>query len=113
MGWRYLVLSLGAITFAMFLCRFLLFQLYESPKFLVSRGRQDEAAAAVQGIAYRNNTKTWLTAEILNEIGGHPETVADEKLSYAEIIRRSLSRFSYQQVAPLFANKRLGITSML
>ncbi|KAH8425085.1 uncharacterized protein LDX57_002833 [Aspergillus melleus] len=113
MGWRYLVLSLGAITFAMFLCRFLLFTLYESPKFLVSRGRQDEAVAAVQGIAYRNKTKTWLTADVLNEIGGHPETRSDEKLSYVEIIRRSFSRFSYQQVAPLFANKRLGITTIL
>lgn len=111
MGWRYLVLSLGAITFAMFLCRFLLFQLYESPKFLVSRGRQDEAVAAVQGIAYRNKAQTWLTIEVLNEIGGHPEPSQDEKLSYVEIVRRSLSRFSYQQIAPLFANKRLGITS--
>jgi hypothetical protein len=60
-GWRYLILTLGAITFAMFVCRFFLFHLYESPKFLLSRGRQAEAVATVYGIAHYNNTTTWLT----------------------------------------------------
>lgn len=111
-GWRYLVLSLGAITFAMFLCRFFLFTLYESPKFLVSRGRQGEAVAAVQGIAHKNRTTTWLTEEILNEIGGYPEENKKQSLSYGEIIQRSLERFSMQQVAPLFKTKRLALSSM-
>lgn len=110
-GWRYLVLSLGAITFAMFLCRYFLFTFYESPKFLVSRGRQDEAVAAVQGIARKNRTTTWLTVELLNELGGVPEETHAEKLSVVEIIRRSFSRFSVQQIAPLFATKRLGLSS--
>lgn len=110
-GWRYLVLSLGAITFAMFLCRFFLFTFYESPKFLVSRGRQEEAVAAVQGIARQNRTTTWLTVELLNEIGGIPEETQSEKLSALEIIKRSLSRFSLEQIAPLFGSKRLGLSS--
>lgn len=112
-GWRYLVLSLGAITFSMFVCRFFFFTLYESPKFLVSRGRQDEAVAAVHGIAYKNKTTTWLTEEILNEIGGYPEeTESSQSLSTIEIIKRSFERFSYQQVAPLFGNKRLALSSV-
>lgn len=61
MGWRYLILTLGAITFAMFVARFFFFHLYESPKFLLSRGRQAEAVATVYGIASYNNTTTWLT----------------------------------------------------
>lgn len=112
-GWRYLVLTLGAITFAMFICRFLLFTLYESPKVLVSRGRQYEAVAAVHGMAKQNRAKTWLTEDILNEIGGYPEETSDAKLSTVQIIKRSFERFSYQQVAPLFATKRLGITTCL
>lgn len=111
MGWRYLTFTLGAITFFMFICRFFLFHLYESPKYLLSRGRQEEAVAAVHGIAYKNRTKTWLTVDILNEIGGYPEEVPDQKLSYGEIIKRTLSKFSGQQVGPLFATKRLGFTS--
>jgi hypothetical protein len=111
-GWRYLVLTLGAITFAMFLCRFLLFTLYESPKFLVSRGRQTEAVAAVQGIAHKNKTTTWLTEEILNEIGGYPEEAKEKQsLSTTEIIGRSLERFSVQQIKPLFRTKRLAVSS--
>jgi hypothetical protein len=69
MGWRYLILTLGAITFAMFICRFFFFHLYESPKFLLSRGRQAEAVATVYGIASYNKTHTWLTeyATIISE----------------------------------------------
>lgn len=110
-GWRYLVLSLGAVTFAMFICRFFLFTYYESPKFLVSRGRQDEAVAAVQGIARKNKTTTWLTEEVLNEICGHLEEDQSKSVSTIEVIKRSLERFSYQQVTSLFASKRLGISS--
>lgn len=110
-GWRYLVLTLGAITFAMFLSRFLLFTLYESPKFLVSRGRQREAVAAVQGIAHHNKTTTWLTEEVMNEIGGYPEQETKQGLTYMEIIGRNLSKFSLDQIKPLFGTKRLGITS--
>ncbi|CEJ61441.1 hypothetical protein PMG11_09975 [Penicillium brasilianum] len=112
-GWRYLVLSLGALTFVGFLCRFFLFTLYESPKFLVSRGRQEEAVAAVQGIAHKNKTTTWLTEEILNELGGYPEENKKQGLSTGEIIKRSLERFSYQQVAPLFKDKRTALSTIL
>ncbi|KAI9037738.1 putative sugar transporter [Aspergillus affinis] len=113
MGWRYLVLTLGAITFAMFICRFFFFHLYESPKFLLSRGRQEEAVAAVHGIAYKNKSKTWLTVEILNEIGGYPEESVQQTLSNKQIAKRYLSKFSMQRIAPLFATKKLGITTIL
>ncbi len=49
-GWRYLNIVTGAIIFLMFVCRFFLFHLFESPKFLLSRGRQSEAVATVHGI---------------------------------------------------------------
>lgn len=111
MGWRYLTITLGAITFVMFLCRFFLFHLYESPKFLLSRGRQEEAVSVVQAIAHKNGAKTWLTSEVLDEIGGHPDVVPDQTLSTVEIIKRQFSKFSGERVAPLFATKKLGVTS--
>lgn len=113
MGWRYLTLTLGALTFVMFICRFFLFHLYESPKFLLSRGRQDEAVAAVQAIAEKNKSKTWLTEEILNEIGGYPDAKEEHALPIMGIIKRSVSKFSLQRVKPLFANKRMGVTTVL
>ncbi|KAJ9214678.1 hypothetical protein DTO166G4_3734 [Paecilomyces variotii] len=113
MGWRYLTYTLGSLTFFMFVCRFFFFHLFESPKFLLSRGRQEEAVSAVHGIAYKNKTKTWLTNEILNEIGGHPDEASNQVLSYAEIIKRTLSKFSGERIGPLFATKRLGFTTVL
>ncbi|RHZ74868.1 hypothetical protein CDV55_102561 [Aspergillus turcosus] len=113
MGWRYFVLTMGALTMVMFICRFFLFHLYESPKFLLARGRQDEAVAAVHGIAYKNKAKTWLTVDVLNEIGGYPEENQPQALSNREIIQRYLSKFSLDRVRPLFATKKLGITTVL
>jgi hypothetical protein len=38
MGWRYLVIIIGAMTLAVFFARYFLFDFYESPKFLLSKG---------------------------------------------------------------------------
>ena len=95
----------------MFICRFFFFHLYESPKFLLSRGRQAEAVATVHGIAYKNKRQTWLTEEILNEIGGVQVVETHAKLSTMEIIRRSLGKFSSERISPLFSTRRLGIMS--
>ena len=56
MGWRYFNIVMGATTFFMFVCRFFLFHLFESPKFLLSRGRQSEAVAVVHGIGEQGIT---------------------------------------------------------
>ena len=113
MGWRYLNIVCGALTFFMFVCRFFLFHLFESPKFLLSRGRQSEAVATVHGIAYKNKRKTWLSEEVLNAIGGDPEVMGGAKLSTAAIVGRFFSKFSKNRIAPLFATKRIGFMTAL
>lgn len=113
MGWRYFTYTLGGITFLQWIARFVFFQMFESPKFLLSRGRQTEAVAVIHGLAYKNGTKTWLTEDILNEVGGDPETGETTKLAVAEILRRSLSKFSTQRIGPLFVNWKLGLTTAL
>ena len=113
MGWRYFIFTLGGFTFLMFLCRFALFNLYESPKFLLSRGRQREAVHVVHAIAHYNKTTTWITEDILNQIGGDPEVVQDGKLSTMQIIQRSVGKFSTQRIAPLFSTRKLGVTTCL
>ena len=110
-GWRYFNITLGAFTFFMFICRFFFFHLFESPKFLLSKGRQAEAVATVHGIAYKNRAKTWLTEEILNEIGGVSSTEDSSKLSTTDVIRRQLEKFSTQRIAPLFSTRKLGLMS--
>jgi hypothetical protein len=113
MGWRYLNYTMGCFTFGMFACRFFLFHLFESPKFLLSKGRQREAVAAVYGIAHHNGAKTWLTEDILNEVGGKADGGEGQTLSTAEIVKRNLGKFSTERIKPLFGYKRLGINTGL
>lgn len=114
MGWRYLNYTMGAFTFFMFICRFFLFHLFESPKFLLSRGKQREAVASVYGIAYHNNCKTWLSEELLNEIGGTTQPGTNSgRLTTLEIVKRQAEKFSGERIRPLFAYKRLAINTTL
>jgi len=96
-----------------FVCRFFLFHLFESPKYLLSRGRQREAVTVVHALAYYNKAKTWLTEDILNEFGAHSEDAQEEKLSYVDIVKRQAEKFSTERIAPLFSYKKLGINTAL
>lgn len=110
-GWRYLNYTMGATTLGMFLCRFCLFHLFESPKFYLSKGRQREAVLVVRAIAYVNGGKTWISEEILNEIGGAGADAEESKLTNAQIIKRAAGKFSTQRIKPLFAETRLAINT--
>ncbi|RPA98746.1 MFS general substrate transporter [Choiromyces venosus 120613-1] len=132
MGWRYLIITLGGLTMVMFIARFFTFHLYESPKFYISRGRDGEAVSVVHGIAHKNKTKTWLTLDLLRELsradddhdhGNHPSITAttpspsameeSSKLSAMQIIKTRTERFTLKQIRPLFADRKLGLTTAL
>ncbi|AEO62450.1 uncharacterized protein THITE_2106628 [Thermothielavioides terrestris NRRL 8126] len=112
-GWRNFVLTIGIITFAMFLVRFFLFQMFESPKYLLSRGRQAEAVAVVQGIAFKNGRRTWLTEEVLDAVVDDASPRARSRLSTTNIIKNRLASFSAERIRPLFSNPKLGLTTSL
>ncbi|CAK7223460.1 hypothetical protein SCUCBS95973_005187 [Sporothrix curviconia] len=76
-GWRRFITTIGIMTFVMFVVRFFVFRLFESPKYLLSRGRQSEAVAVIHGLAHRNSTKTWLTEEILEAVAEGSEGSLD------------------------------------
>lgn len=54
MGWRYEVIVLGCMTLFVFFLRFFVFKFHESPKFLLSRGREAEAIEVLHKIAAFN-----------------------------------------------------------
>jgi MFS family permease len=54
MGWRYEVIVIGAMTLFVFFARFFVFKFHESPKFLLSRGREQEAIDILHKIAIYN-----------------------------------------------------------
>ncbi|EEY14319.1 membrane transporter [Verticillium alfalfae VaMs.102] len=114
-GWRLFVFIIGVMTLVMFGIRCFLFHLFESPKFLLSKGRQAEAIAVVHGIAYRNGAKTWLTEEIMNAVVddvAHPE-LHEVRPAGVSVLKDKLSKFSGDRIRPLFQNRTLGMATML
>ncbi|KAI0973858.1 sugar transporter [Xylaria arbuscula] len=113
-GWRLFIAVTGTVTFIMFLIRFGLFHLFESPKYLLSQGRQAEAVAVVHGIAYRNNKKTWLTEEVLDAVVDADDMEpAPARISASSVLRQNLSSFSLSHIQPLFQNRKLGLATGL
>ncbi|KAJ9128316.1 hypothetical protein QFC24_000609 [Naganishia onofrii] len=54
MGWRYLLITLGAITLTVFFLRFVVFNFRESPKYLLGKGKEQEAIDVLHSIARFN-----------------------------------------------------------
>lgn len=121
-GWRIFVFAIGLITFAMFALRFFVFHLFESPKYLLSRGRQADAVAVVHGLAHRNGARTWLTEDVLDAVvdadadadraGSVPVTMQGG-LSAKSVLKARLERFSGARLRPLFSSRKLGLATGL
>ncbi|CAD6440363.1 d5a70447-cb4b-45b6-8662-07bc91b75fd1, partial [Sclerotinia trifoliorum] len=115
LGWRFFIYSLGGITLVMALAR-LLFDNVESPKYLLGINKQAEAVRSVRALAHKNGTHTWLTEEILNEIGGTREITEEVKSSTMVKVRRAIASFgpeTMKKISPLFGTLRLGINTAL
>jgi MFS family permease len=54
MGWRYFVIVMGGISMIEFFLRFAVFTIFESPKFLMGKGRDNDAVKIVHEVARRN-----------------------------------------------------------
>ena len=67
-GWRYLMFTLGGITLAIFLLRFVAFRFQESPKFLIYRGQDDKAIKVLQYIAKYNSGECHLPIEAFESL---------------------------------------------
>jgi hypothetical protein len=110
-GWRYFIAVLGCFTLFMFVCRFFLFDLLESPKFLLSQNRQSEAIEVVQRIARYNGAKTWLDERTLQQLASEDSAVPG--LSGPNVKQRPLGRFSFQKVLSLFNGWQMATTTVL
>ncbi|TGO55772.1 hypothetical protein BCON_0087g00250 [Botryotinia convoluta] len=114
-GLRLFLYTMGAITLAMAISRWF-FDSIESPKFLLASNRQAEAVRSVRALAHKNGTKTWLTEEILNEIGGTAEVINVVNSSIKVRVRQAIASFgpeTKRQISPLFGNAELGINTAL
>ena len=123
MGWRYFLIAMGGLMIVLWIIRFFVFRLYESPKYLMGRGRFAEAVEVVHAVARYNGKTTTLTTEQLEAAGvpeadreksPDPESAAPElDTSARAAIQRKLEQFNGDHVRALFATRKLAISTSL
>lgn len=111
MGWRYLVIILGCMTLAIFFLRFVVFRFHESPKFLLSKGKEQEAIDVLHKIAKFNKAPPpTLTIEMFREIDETSSMTSREpgqQLSTTQHSKKVLKNVahSFVHLKALFTNK--------
>lgn len=121
MGWRYFLYTMGGLMLVLWIIRFFLFTLWESPKWLMSRGRDAEAVEVIHKVAAYNKTTSSLTLEQLEKAGqlaGHSDEetagrTSGHDTSALGAIRRNLSKLSISHLRGLFATRRLAVSTSL
>jgi hypothetical protein len=110
MGWRYLLFMLGAITLILWGVRIFAFDLLESPRYLIGKGRDEEAVAVIHKVAAYNKTTSSLTVDQLTSVG-HPtesEKVASEKWALSKT-----SNFTFAHIKSLFRTRKIAYSTSL
>ncbi|KAK8075112.1 hypothetical protein PG997_009775 [Apiospora hydei] len=105
MGWRYFIITMGGLTLLMFVIRFALFTIYESPKYLMGKGRDEDAIRIVHEVARRNGKDSELTIEDLKAC--EPPGYVNQAAA-ADVVKRKLQVLNLSHIRPLFQTKRLA-----
>lgn len=120
LGWRYVYWTLGGATIFLYLLR-LLFKIYETPKYLLGRGRDAQAVAVVQKIAARDGKETWLTLDHFEAIDARLATSNPDEVeapvaaptAKVGILRRSLDKFTPDKFKALFSTPRMALSTCM
>ncbi|KAF8627128.1 hypothetical protein AX15_004529 [Amanita polypyramis BW_CC] len=110
MGWRYTFFTLGCIIFLMFVLRCVVFDLQESSKYLISKGRDAEAIQVLQHLAHRNGKTITLTLEkllIIQDSSRLPRPTS------WQVIKGTFSNLSLPHIKPLFRGKTFALNTTM
>jgi MFS family permease len=113
MGWRYTMIALGGLALVFALIRIFIFKMPESPRYLLSKGRDTEAVEAVNYVARRNGKPEPLHVGMLQDIDWDLGIVVNldegrQGLSHTEIIKENLKDFKSVSYKGLFATRKLA-----
>lgn len=108
MGWRYFVIVMGGISMIEFLIRFLCFTVFESPKYHMGKGNDEEAVRIVHEVARRNGKTSPLTIEDLRAC---EPAVGAVHTDAAAALKRKLEKLNLTHVRALFATKKLAFST--
>ena len=88
----YTLTKRGCLTILMFFCRYIIFDLQESSKYLVAQGRDEEAIAVLEYVARRNGRRITLTVEQLQACS--PSKEARVKKTFMQSVMQSFTHFN-------------------
>ncbi|KAK4229095.1 major facilitator superfamily transporter [Podospora fimiseda] len=111
MGWRWFMITMGGLTMLMFLVRFFVFELHESPKYLMGKGRDEDAVRVVREVAKTNGKECNLTVEDLRRC--EPEGYVRGKTGAGTAVKRKLEVVKFERVRALFGTRRLALSTGL
>ncbi|WVN90196.1 uncharacterized protein L203_105432 [Cryptococcus depauperatus CBS 7841] len=112
MGWRYFVITMGGLALVMFFIRFVCFSIYESPKYYMGKGRDEDAVRIIHEVARRNRKTSNLTVDDLKACEGSGDEMR-QQTDAAAAIKRKLEALSSKHVRALFATKKLGFSTFM
>ncbi|KAF2198518.1 major facilitator superfamily transporter [Delitschia confertaspora ATCC 74209] len=113
MGWRYFMITIGGIALIMFFLRFVCFTIYESPKYLMGKGRDADAVKIVHEVARRNGKTSTLTLEDLQVFDSLLESPIAQRPAASTAIRRNLEKVNFAHIKALFATRKLAFSTSL
>lgn len=103
------MIAMGSIAMLMFILRFFFFTLYESPKFLMGRGKDAEAVKVVHEVARRNGKTSPLSVTDLEAIDERGQVQTDASAA----MKRKLEKLNFTHVRALFATPKLAYSTSL
>lgn len=107
-GWRYCWYTNSGIVMFAALMRLFVFKLDETPKYLVSHGRDAEAVAAIDAIARKYNRPCSLTLEQLEECGQVREVYDGEQFTW-----KGMFSTIFEHVGVLFRGRKMAYLTTL
>jgi len=121
MGWRYLIFTLGGLTLLLWSIRFFVFRFHESPRYLIGKGRDEEAVEVIHKIARFNGRADQCTLTVEDLWKAVQEVSGEYAPPGAEVIDAkkkkgllsSSSHFSGSHVKALFATSKMAWSTSL
>lgn len=112
------MITLGALAIAFGIIRIFVFKMPESPRYLLSKGQDAEAVAAVNYIARFNGKPETLTLAMLEEIDATlgiaaADPDAKKGLSHRAIVRENLKDYKGANYKHLFATRKFAVHTSL
>lgn len=113
------MITLGALAIGFAVIRIFIFKMPESPRYLLSKGRDAEAVESVNYIARFNGKPETLTVDLLKEIdaalgiANALDAEATKGLSHRDIIKENLKDYKGVNYKSLFATRKFALHTSL